>query len=49
VTSNTPYAGYHQTGTKNMAARKVLPDAGLPQVWRDRIDAAVAAELERIR
>lgn len=49
VTSNTPYAGFHQTGTKNMPARRVLPEAGLPQTWRDQIDEAVAAELERIQ
>jgi phage gpG-like protein len=48
ITNNVPYAGFHQTGTKNMVARKVLPDAGLPQAWRDRIDEAVATELERI-
>lgn len=49
VTNKVPYAGFHQTGTKNMVARKVLPDAGLPPAWRDRIDSAVAAELERIQ
>lgn len=48
VANTVPYAGFHQTGTGNMVARKVLPDAGLPQVWRDRIDEAVATELERI-
>lgn len=48
ITNAAPYAGFHQTGTANMVARKVLPDAGLPQPWRDRIDEAVATELERI-
>lgn len=49
VTNNRPYAGYHQTGTVYMPARKVLPDGDLPANWRARIDAAVARELERIR
>jgi hypothetical protein len=50
VTNSRPYAGYHQTGTANMVARKVLPDAGpLPAEWAGRIDAAVSAELERIQ
>lgn len=48
VTNNRPYAGYHQTGTVYMPARKVLPDGPLPADWRERIDEAVAAELERI-
>ncbi len=49
VTNNTPYAGFHQTGTKNRVARKVLPDGDLPTDWRARIDEAVVAELERIQ
>jgi phage gpG-like protein len=48
VTNSKPYAGYHQTGTERMVARKVLPDGPLPADWAGRIDAAVTTELERI-
>lgn len=49
VTNGRPYAGYHQTGTERMVARPVLPSGDLPTSWRERIDEAVAAELERIK
>lgn len=49
VTNNTQYAGFHQTGTSRMPARPVTPNGALPSEWRDRIDQAVAAELERIK
>jgi phage gpG-like protein len=48
VTNSTDYAGFHQTGTARMVARKVLPDGDLPGEWRARIDEAVEAELERV-
>lgn len=49
VTNGRPYAGYHQTGTERMVARPALPSGDLPAKWRARLDAAVAAELERIK
>lgn len=50
VENSQDYAKYHQTGTPRMVARPVLPTGDrLPTEWRDRIDEAVAAELERIR
>jgi phage gpG-like protein len=48
VQNNRPYAGFHQTGTVYMPARPVLPNGPLPSDWRDRIDAAITAELQRI-
>lgn len=30
----TQYWVYHQSGTRNMVARKTLPDRGLPALWR---------------
>lgn len=35
-------ASYHQRGTKNMVARKLMPDAGdpPPPAWGEAIDAA---------
>lgn len=29
-----PPANFHQSGTRNMPARKVIPDNGLPASWR---------------
>lgn len=50
VTNNRPYAKVHQTGRGNMPARPVLPpDGKLPEEWREEIDAAIKAELERIK
>ena len=28
-----PYAIYHQTGTRHMPARKILPERGMPAAW----------------
>lgn len=33
VWTNVAYAGYHQTGTKKMVARKMVPDDDLPLAW----------------
>jgi phage gpG-like protein len=38
IENTTPYMGYHQTGTRNMVARKMLPDRALPPQWRAAID-----------
>lgn len=32
-----PYAVFHQKGTANMVARKMVPEGALPRKWRDRI------------
>ncbi len=33
ISFGTEYAGFHQTGTKNMPARQPLPTAGFPSSW----------------
>lgn len=33
-----PYGYFHQVGTKNMKARKILPDAGIPADWKRAFD-----------
>ncbi len=39
--TSVDYGGYHQTGTKHMVARPILPDgADLPQSWQDVIQTA---------
>lgn len=30
-----PYGTFHQTGTRYMRARRILPQQGLPRAWRD--------------
>ena len=34
VVVGAPYGAFHQTGTSNMPARKILPDRGMPSSWR---------------
>ena len=41
------YSGFHQTGTRNMPARKPLPDAGFPKTWSDAIAAAATSSVEK--
>ncbi len=41
------YSGFHQTGTKNMPARKPLPDAGFPAAWSKIIADAATARIEK--
>lgn len=39
ITIGVPYAGFHQTGTKNMVPRSILPDGSeLPDEWTDAIE-----------
>lgn len=40
VTLGADYGRFHQTGTRNMPRRAVLPYAGLPARWSDAIRAA---------
>ena len=35
----SPYAGFHQVGTKWMVQRIIYPDHGLPKAWKAIIDA----------
>ncbi len=44
-----PIGQYHQTGTTRMAARKVLPDVGMPKAWGKILrEAAIAAVRKRV-
>lgn len=40
-------ANFHQSGTRKMAKRMILPDKGLPAAWKQAIDTAVDAQLKR--
>ncbi len=35
IVVGAPYGVYHQTGTKNMEARPILPNKGMPAKWRE--------------
>lgn len=35
-----PYGYFHQVGTKDMVARRILPDAGIPAAWKQAFDAS---------
>lgn len=50
VTSvKTPYAHFHQTGTKYMSARPIFPTAGeLPAVWAARIRKTITDHIESV-
>lgn len=39
------YARYHQTGTRRMPARKMVPDSGLPAGWERRVVKIAKAAL----
>jgi len=51
VTIGAEYAGFHQTGfhvgTKEVPARKILPDAEIPDTWERAIADALDAAWER--
>jgi hypothetical protein len=36
----TSYGHFHQTGTRNMPARRIFPQRGMPREWRDVLDAS---------
>jgi hypothetical protein len=40
-------ANFHQSGTKNMAKRPILPEKGLPVAWKAEIDKAVDTQVKR--
>ena len=41
VTLDQPYSRFHQTGTKRMPARPILPTGELPEAWETAIAGAV--------
>lgn len=47
VTVDAKYASYHQTGTKRMPARKILPEDELPESWELAIERAVENSMRR--
>lgn len=47
IAPSVDYATYHQTGTKHMVARKMVPDRTLPAEWDSAIDEAVLEVLRR--
>ena len=48
VKNATPYAGYHQDGTKHMVARKTVPDrSAIPRNWEKPLREAARAPLIR--
>jgi len=48
ITMSVPYASAHQTGTKHMVARKVLPDGSdLPSEWKNMIHDAATREFSK--
>lgn len=47
VTSvSTPYARFHQTGTRRMTARPIFPTGELPAVWRARLQKIAVDHLK---
>lgn len=47
ITIDAPYAGFHQTGTRFMPARKVLPEGSLPDTWERAFADALDNAFER--
>lgn len=47
---STEAAQYHQTGTRHMVARPILPDTGeLPPEWEEAVEDAVAKAFGRVQ
>lgn len=42
------YGKFHQLGTNRMPARKILPERGMPERWRQIIKRAIAEEIESV-
>lgn len=40
VVVGMPYGYFHQVGTRNMAARRILPQAGMPKAWNEALKAS---------
>lgn len=47
LSAPTRYASFHQTGTKHMPSRPILPGETLPETWTADIVDACTAALER--
>jgi len=48
ITIGAPYAHFHQTGTKHMVERSILPDGSeLPEEWDDAIEQATTEAVAR--
>lgn len=43
-----PYPVFHQKGTRNMPARKVVPDRTLSSRWKSQVNKTVKKALERL-
>ena len=46
ISTDAPYSAFHQVGTKNMPARKILPDSALPASWNAALTRASRDEFE---
>ncbi len=47
--TSTPYGQFHQSGTKRMVARKILPDGSdLPKAWESLISEAADREFKKV-
>lgn len=48
ITIDAPYAKFHQTGTKYMAQRQIIPQSGgIAPAWREAIAEAVADNIKK--
>jgi hypothetical protein len=47
LTFGAPYAAFHQVGTKDMPARRLLPIAAMPKTWSDAIKRALDARFQK--
>ena len=47
LTFGAPYAAFHQVGTKDMPARRLLPIAAMPKAWSDAIKRALDARFKK--
>jgi hypothetical protein len=43
-----PYGAFHQTGSKNMPARPILPMGTFPKTWSDALKRAARGEVRRV-
>lgn len=49
ISSNAPYAQYHQSGTKRITARMMVPRGGaLPKAWDTEFQAVAKAKIASI-
>jgi phage gpG-like protein len=48
ISPSVDYAAYHQTGTRRMVARKMVPDSrGLPREWSKKLEEVAKEALEQ--